>query len=75
MTTTPVPGFLRITHNSMVMGDTACIRSMRVMVAMILGKLGAGVTINKLLASCPCIKRQDVIGALRFGASHKAKEH
>jgi uncharacterized protein (DUF433 family) len=48
---------------------------MRVTVSMILGNLGAGVTVDELLASYPYIERQDVIEALRFGASRQAKEH
>jgi uncharacterized protein (DUF433 family) len=75
MTTTPVPGFPRITHNPKVMGGKACIRGMRVTVSMILGNLGAGTTIDELLASYPYIERDDVLEALRFEALHQAMEH
>jgi uncharacterized protein (DUF433 family) len=75
MTTTPVPGFPRITHNPNVMGGKACIRDMRVTVSMILGNLSAGTTIDKLPASYLYIERDDVLEVLQFGALHKTTEH
>ena len=66
--TTAVPGFPRITHNPRVMGGKACIRGMRVTVSMILGNLGAEVTIDALLDSYPYIKREDILEALRYAA-------
>lgn len=66
--TTTVPGFPRITHNPRVMGGKACIRGSRVTVSMILGNLGAGVTIDELLASYPYIEREDVLESLRYAA-------
>ncbi len=66
--TTAVPGFPRITHNPRVMGGKACIRGIRVTVSMILGNLGAGVTIDDLLASYPYIEREDVLESLRYAA-------
>ncbi len=64
--TAPVPGFPRITHNPRVMGGKACIRGMRVTVSMILGNLGAGTTIDELLASYDYIEREDVMECLRY---------
>lgn len=58
----------RITHNPAVMGGKACIRGMRVTVGMILGQVGAGVTIDELLADYPYIEREDVLQALRYAA-------
>jgi uncharacterized protein (DUF433 family) len=68
MTTRPVPGFPRITHNPKVMGGKACVRGMRVTVSMILGNLGAGTTIDELLASYPYIEREDIMESLRYAA-------
>jgi uncharacterized protein (DUF433 family) len=68
------PNFPRITHNPKVMGGKACIRGMRVTVSMILGELGAGTTIDELLAAYPYIEREDVLEALRFGAPHQTTE-
>ena len=62
---TPFP---RITRNPAVMGGKACIRGMRVTVGMILGNLGAGVTIERLLELYPYLEREDVLEALRFGS-------
>lgn len=60
--------FTRITRNPAVMGGKACIRGMRVTVGMILGNLGAGVTIEELLAEYPYLTREDVLEAIRYGA-------
>lgn len=66
--TTAVPGFPRISQNPRVMGGKACIRGMRVTVSMILGNLGAGATVDELLASYPYLEREDVLEALRYAA-------
>ena len=61
-------GFPRITVNPAVMAGKPCIRGMRVTVGMILGNLGAGVSIEELLETYPYIEREDVLEAIRFGA-------
>jgi uncharacterized protein (DUF433 family) len=61
-------GFPRLTVNPEVMAGKPCIRSMRVTVGMILGELGAGTTIDDLLAAYPYLEREDILEALRFGA-------
>ena len=63
-----VTDFPRITRDPAVMGGKACIRGMRVTVGMILGNLGAGVTIERLLELYPYLEREDVLEALRYGA-------
>jgi uncharacterized protein (DUF433 family) len=60
--------FDRITHNPRVMGGKPCIRGMRVTVGMIVGQLGAGVTIEELLDDYPYIEREDVMQALQYAA-------
>lgn len=62
-------GFPRITVDPKVMGGKPCIRGMRVTVGMILGELGGGTTIDELLAGYPYLTREDILEALRFGAS------
>jgi uncharacterized protein (DUF433 family) len=74
MTTTPVPGFPRITHNPRVMGGKACVRGMRVTVSMILGNLDAGTTVEELLASYPYIDLEDIKESMLYGASLQVKE-
>jgi uncharacterized protein (DUF433 family) len=61
-------GLPRITVNPAVMGGKPCIRGMRVTVGMILGNLGAGVSIEELLQSYPYLEREDVLEAMRYGA-------
>ncbi|MDQ3561239.1 MAG: DUF433 domain-containing protein [Pseudomonadota bacterium] len=58
----------RITRNPAVMGGKACIRGMRVTVGMILGNLGAGVSIEELLDAYPYLEREDMFEAMRYGA-------
>jgi uncharacterized protein (DUF433 family) len=60
--------FSRITRDPEVMGGKACIRGMRVTVGMILGNLGAGVSVDELLAAYPYLDRDDVLEAIRYGA-------
>lgn len=58
----------RITRNPAVMGGKACIRGMRVTVSMIVGQIGAGHSIEELLASYPYLEREDILQALRYAA-------
>ena len=61
--------FTRITRDPKVMGGKACIRGMRVTVGMIVGQIGAGVSIDALLRDYPYIEREDILEALRYAAS------
>ncbi|CAM2898148.1 MULTISPECIES: DUF433 domain-containing protein [Methylobacterium] len=61
-------GLPRITVNPAVMGGKPCIRGMRVTVGMILGNLGAGVSIEELLQGYPYLEHEDVLEAMRYGA-------
>lgn len=58
----------RITRDPNVMGGRPCIRGMRVTVGMIVGQIGAGHTIEELLADYPYLEREDVLQALRYAA-------
>ena len=58
----------RITQQPGVMGGKACIRGMRVTVAMVLGQIGAGRTVDELLSDYPYLEREDVMQALRYAA-------
>ena len=59
----------RITQKPDVMGGKACIRGMRVTVGMILGQLGAGHSIEEILEDYPYLEREDILQAMRYGAS------
>ncbi len=61
-------GFPRITVNPEIMRGKACIRGMRVTVGMILGQLGAGVTIDELLDDYPYLEREDILESLRYAS-------
>lgn len=58
----------RITQRPDVMGGKACIRGMRVTVGMIVGQIGAGRSIDNILADYPYLEREDVLQALRYAA-------
>ncbi len=60
--------FDRVTQHPNVMSGRACIRSMRVTVGMIVGQIGAGVSIDDLLAEYPYLEREDILQALRYAA-------
>jgi uncharacterized protein (DUF433 family) len=58
----------RITQDPEVMGGKPCIRGMRVTVGMIVGQIGAGRSIEDVLADYPYLEREDVLQALRYAA-------
>jgi uncharacterized protein (DUF433 family) len=60
--------FDRITQTPGVMRGKACIRGLRVTVGNVVGKIGAGRTVDELLADYPCLEREDILQALRYAA-------
>jgi uncharacterized protein (DUF433 family) len=60
--------FERITQIPSVMGGKPCIRGMRVTVGMIVGQIGAGVSIDELLSDYPYLEREDIMQALQYAA-------
>lgn len=58
----------RITQDPSVMGGKACIRGMRVTVGMVVGQIGAGRSIDEILADYPYLNREDIMQALRYAA-------
>ena len=64
----------RITQQADVMGGKACIRGMRVTVGMVVGQVGAGYSVEEILADYPYLDREDVIQALRY-AAWRAEKH
>jgi uncharacterized protein (DUF433 family) len=63
-----MPQLERITHKAGVMGGKPCIRGTRVTVGMILSQMGAGRSLEELLADYPYLEREDIIEALRYAA-------
>jgi uncharacterized protein (DUF433 family) len=60
--------FPRITRDPAMMGGKACIRGMRVTVGMVVGQIGAGLSIDDLLKDYPYLEREDILEALRYAA-------
>ena len=58
----------RITQQPEVMGGKGCIRGMRVTVGMVVGQIGAGRSVDEVLADYPYLEREDVMQALRYAA-------
>lgn len=58
----------RITIDPHVMGGKPCIRGMRVTVGAMVGQIGAGRTIEEILADYPYLEREDLLQALRYAA-------
>ncbi|MGH8681378.1 MAG: DUF433 domain-containing protein [Burkholderiales bacterium] len=60
--------FDRITQDPNVMGGKPTIRRMRVTVGTIVGLIGSGHSIEKVLADYPYLEREDILQALRYAA-------
>jgi uncharacterized protein (DUF433 family) len=60
--------FDRITRRPEVMGGKPCIRGTRVTVGMIVAQLGAGHSIEAVVADYPYLVREDVLQAIRYAA-------
>lgn len=58
----------RITQQPGMMGGKPCIRGMRVTVGLVVGQIGAGRTIEDVLADYPYLEREDILQALRYAA-------
>ena len=58
----------RITQQPDVMGGKACIRGMRVTVGMLLSQIGAGHSVEEVLADYPYLEREDIMQAIRYAA-------
>ena len=58
----------RITQAPDVMGGKACVRGMRVTVGMIVNQIGAGHSIEAVIADYPYLEREDIMQALRYAA-------
>jgi uncharacterized protein (DUF433 family) len=63
-----MPQLDRITQQPEVMGGKACIRGMRVTVGMLVGQIGAGHSVDDVLADYPYIERADIMQALQYAA-------
>ena len=60
--------FDRITQDPAVMGGKPCIRGMRITVSRILSQIGAGESIEELLADYSDLEREDILQTLQYAA-------
>lgn len=60
--------FDRITFDSKVMGGKACIRGMRITVALVLNLVANGMSIAEILSEYPDLESEDVQQSLRYAA-------
>ena len=60
--------FERITFDSRIMGGRACIRGMRIPVAVIVAQIAHGATFEELLEGYPDLERADIQQALEYAA-------
>ncbi len=60
--------FNRITFDPRIMGGRACIRGMRIPVAVIVGQLAHGASVEEVLAGYPDLEREDIEQALSYAA-------
>ncbi len=60
--------FNRITFDPLVMGGRACIRGMRVTVALVLNLVANGMTAPEIVREYPYLEEEDVRQALQYAA-------
>ena len=61
-------GFDRITFDPHVMGSRACIRGMRVTVALVVNLVANGMTIAEIIEAYPYLEVEDIHQALHYVA-------
>ena len=61
-------GFDRITFDPNIMGGRACIRGMRITVALILNLVANGMTAEEIIRAYPYLEPEDIQQALRYAA-------
>jgi uncharacterized protein (DUF433 family) len=58
----------RITFDSEIMGGRACIRGLRITVALVVNLVANGMTTEEILAAYPYLEAEDIRQALRYAA-------
>ena len=61
-------GLDRITFDPNVMGGKACIRDMRITVALIVNLVANGMTVEEIISDYPDLEPDDIGQALRYAA-------
>ncbi len=60
--------FNRITFDSEVMGGRACIRGMRITVALVLNLIANGMTVHQIIQDYPYLEEEDIQQCLQYAA-------
>jgi uncharacterized protein (DUF433 family) len=60
--------FERITFDTNIMGGRACIRGMRIPVAVIVGQIAHGASFDEVLEGYPDLEREDIQEAIEYAA-------
>lgn len=63
-----LPGFDRITFDPKMMGGRACIRGMRITVALVLNLLSNGMPPEEIVRDYPPLELEDIHQVLRYAA-------
>jgi uncharacterized protein (DUF433 family) len=63
-----MPEYDRITFDPNIMGGRACIRGMRVTVALVLNLVANGMSLAEIVAAYPYLEPEDVKQSLRYAA-------
>jgi len=58
--------FDRITYNPAVMGGRACIRGMRITVALVLKLVASGMSVGEITDAYPYLEAEDIQQSLRY---------
>ena len=61
-------GFDRITFDQKVMGGRACVRGMRITVALVLNLVSNGMSTDDILTEYPYLEADDIRQALQYAA-------
>ena len=61
-------GFDRITFDPQIMGGQACIRGMRITVALVVNLVANGMTREEILQAYPYLESEDITQALQYAA-------
>ncbi|MCH8063092.1 MAG: DUF433 domain-containing protein [Chloroflexi bacterium] len=61
-------GFDRITFDQKVMGGRACVRGMRITVALVLNLVSNGMSTEDILSEYPYLETDDIRQALQYAA-------
>lgn len=63
-------GLNRITANPNILGGKACIRGMRLSVALIVNLVANGMTPSEIIADYPDLEPEDIQQALQYAQGH-----